>query len=66
MGGIQTMADWKGHATHLVLKDKMELLELAQGDGVDSLACYVQDFNWMLIIVPFKMNSPRSWSFYMN
>jgi hypothetical protein len=26
---------------HLVLKDKMELLELAQGDGVGSLACYV-------------------------
>jgi hypothetical protein len=30
---------------HLVFKDGMEFLELTQGDGVGSLACYVQDFN---------------------
>jgi hypothetical protein len=53
MGRIQTTADWKVHATPLGLKDEMEFLELTQGDGVGSLAHYVQDFNWMLIIVPF-------------
>lgn len=31
----------------------MELLELAQGDVVGFLARYVQNFSWMLIIVPF-------------
>ncbi len=39
---------------HLVLKDKMELLELAQGDGVGSLVSYAQDFNRMLTMVPLK------------
>jgi hypothetical protein len=38
---------------HLVFKDGMEFLEFAQGDGVGSLVRYVQDFSWMLIIVPF-------------
>ncbi len=39
---------------HLVLKDRMDFLELAQGDGMGSLAHYVQDFNTKLIIVPLK------------
>jgi len=39
---------------HLVLKDKMELLELAQGDGVGSLVSYVQNFNRVLTMVPLK------------
>jgi hypothetical protein len=39
---------------HLVFRDKMDLLELAQGDEVGSLVSYVQDFNWMLIMVPLK------------
>lgn len=32
----------------------MELLELARGDEAGSLVNYVQDFNWMLIMVPLK------------
>jgi hypothetical protein len=39
---------------HLVFKDGMELLEFAQRDGIGSLACYVQDFNHMLTMVPLK------------
>jgi hypothetical protein len=39
---------------HLVLKDRMELLGLTQGDEGGSLATYMQDFNWMLIVVPLK------------
>jgi hypothetical protein len=39
---------------HLLFKDGMELLELIQRDGASSLACYVQDFIHMLIMVPLK------------
>ncbi len=38
----------------VVFKDGMELLEFAQGDGVGSLAYYVQDFSHMLIVAPMK------------
>jgi hypothetical protein len=39
---------------HLVLRDGMEFLELTQWDNKGSLATYVQDFNRMLTMVPFK------------
>jgi hypothetical protein len=39
---------------HLVLQDRMELLELTQWDNKGSLAAYVQDFNHMLTMVPLK------------
>jgi hypothetical protein len=39
---------------HLVLKDGMELLDIAQGDGVGYLANYVLDFNQKLNVVPLK------------
>jgi hypothetical protein len=39
---------------HPVLKEGMELLELAQGDGTNSLAHYVQDFNTKLVVIPFN------------
>jgi hypothetical protein len=39
---------------HLVLQDGMEFLEFTQGDNKGSLTTYVQDFNRMLIMVPFK------------
>jgi hypothetical protein len=38
----------------LVLWDGMKLLEPTQGDNKGSLAAYVQDFNWMLTMVPLK------------
>lgn len=51
---------------HLVLKDKMELLELAQGDGAGSLVSYVQDFNQMLTMVPLKKEYTRKLIFLCN
>ncbi len=48
---------------HLVLKDGMEFLELTQGDGVGSLAHYVQYFNTKLIIVPLKKEIARKLAF---
>jgi len=48
---------------HLVLKDGMEFLEITQGDGMGSLAHYVQDFNTKLIIVPFKKEFARNLTF---
>jgi hypothetical protein len=39
---------------HLVLKDGMDFLKLAQGDGMGSLSHYVQNFNTKLIIIPLK------------
>ncbi len=39
---------------HLVLKEGMELLELAQGDKKNSLAHYVQNFNTKLTIILFN------------
>jgi hypothetical protein len=43
----------KSFMLHCVLfKDGMEFWEFAQGDGMGSLAYYVQDFNHMLIVAP--------------
>jgi hypothetical protein len=39
---------------HPMLKEGMELLELAQGDKTNSLAHYVQNFNTKLIIILFN------------
>ncbi len=39
---------------HLVFKDGMELLELTQTYGMGFLAHYVEDFSWMLTMVPLK------------
>jgi hypothetical protein len=38
----------------------MEFLEFAQGDGMGSLACYVQDFSHMLIVAPMKKKFVRN------
>jgi hypothetical protein len=51
---------------HLVLKNGMELLNLAQGDGVGSLAHYVLDFGQRLNVVPLKESSQKSWSSCMG
>jgi hypothetical protein len=48
---------------HLMLKDGVEFLELTQGNGVGSLAHYVQDFNTKLIIIPFKKVFARKLAF---
>jgi hypothetical protein len=39
---------------HLVLKDKMELLEFAKKDGMGFVTHYVQKFNFKPNIVTFK------------
>jgi hypothetical protein len=51
---------------HLVLRDKMELLKLAQGDGIGSLASYVQNLNQMLIMVPLKKEYTKKLIFLHN
>jgi hypothetical protein len=38
----------------LVFKGGMKLLEFAQGDKAGSLVSYVQNFNWMIIVVFLK------------
>jgi hypothetical protein len=39
---------------YLVFWDEMELLELTQGNNKGFLATYIQDFNQILVLVPFK------------
>jgi hypothetical protein len=42
-----------------MFKDRMELLELTQGDGVGSLVHCVQKFNMQLTFFPFKKEFAR-------